>query len=344
MLRKKEKQESIAHSAVGMSYQWRYIVRIGKLLEVPEQESLRIAQSICDMPLDMASREHPDVIIIRRTWEKIWEYRGGNMSCNAPDAGEVSFMRIKDPVIRVMAALRYVDRIPYEVLATVWKKYTQQHIMQSIHEAVYQIYRAQESHTLMQKNFVRLFQLIDANVTITQLMQMRIPLPQESIVEVWSLYDSLIQSAYISPRTAPHEEYGVAPALMAPQEQTTVRESNAGESHRNRERGMRPLVRIGIMLVATFLVGGLVIAILARFENDAVHQAQEVSVQNQTQEKKAVTTNNDRSLQEVIRSLRAHIETAKGDANIDILRDSIAIDTIKREIAFAKDIVSKESR
>ncbi len=133
-----------------------------------------------------AGSEHPDVRVIRAAYEAAQPARSGSR--------RDGFFAISDVPVRVMAALRVLDRVPYETLAAVFRTRTPQQISQDIGEALHRAFSISETANSMPRSeFLRAVAAADAQLTAAQYALVR---SDETIDDsVWTFYDMLRATA-----------------------------------------------------------------------------------------------------------------------------------------------------
>ncbi len=135
-----------------------------------------------------ASGEHPDVRVIRSAWEAthVHAVRPRQRS---------GVWAIEDDALRVMMALRLADRVPYEVLAAVWRAYTPERIAHDIAQAAQGIFgRGDHAHDVPQSVFLATFRAADAQLDAAQAVALH-DVDSEAYAAVMAFYDALRASA-----------------------------------------------------------------------------------------------------------------------------------------------------
>jgi len=344
--------------------------RVATLLGVPDAHVARIlahAQMVARVP----SSEHPDVRVLRGVWELSAPY-ATQMDVSTDDA---SFFAIPDPVLRVMAALRIVDRVPYETLAAVWRGYTPQRIAQEIGAACHQLYRMSEpAEHIAQSDFVQVWRLADAQLSAAQMAHMREDISAHARAG-WAFYDALraaglrigaehaVRFMCSVPRSAPlhdaaavsaesalaHQLPAVAPSQprntpeKRSQEPTEAR-ANTAIARRTHRWASSPFVRrvalfAAMILVTIILVGGALF-VLAQFGAGAPAPSEaDIRTQGLTAPKEAVAT--QRSVQEIVQSLQEHARLATEDVPEALLAEDALLTGFADDVQRAEKLLER---
>ncbi len=363
-------QQPLAHVPHVMrdDYHSTIVARMAALLCVPASQWAQMLYR-ARRAVSAPSAEHPDARVLRAAWTFALAHADGDCA----DA-KTPFHAITDPALRVMVVLRVVDRMPYETIAAVWHAYTPERIAQEVGALCHKLYRLSDpKEHIAQSDFVEVMRLADAQISMAQLAQLRQDLSAHADV-VWAFYDTLraqgqtigvavlqtvVESdmsdvvmtsvdasspiAQLAAKPPAEETVSSAP----PSDAITTNEPKSAMPQKQRRKRLRRLSRPlrTVVFFLAMVAGALVLVFLALFvlaQFDAgtpANAPQATGAQPPAKAAVATEVPQERSVQELVASLRKHALLARDDTAAAVMARDTVMAALPDQIAQVRAVM-----